>query len=407
MKEIVDHFTTLVLTEDVAIPVAAMNALVLCIKKTIATTWMELEDELRSAITALKRCRHEDLGGRTNLSLDSGCDLFMKYVTRAFELDSMDFDTCKKELLFRGTEFAEMSSRSRSYISEIGNSFISDGSVVLVHGYSRVVAALVLKAAESKQFRCVVTESRPNLGGVNPILDIFKNAGIPTSLILDCAVASILSEVDLCLVGAEGVMENGSIVNRTGTYQIGIVAKQLKKPFYVAVESYKFARMYPLTQRDISSMCDFGIDEDENEEEAGGAYQRKGAKRNASITERDISDSVFGEAESIDDFSSLKIDVPQKSNENKEDLGTPGTPGTPGGLLYSNSSDNLIIHRGSNNSSRVDITQAGSPELSEKKVVIDHSMIDLTPAEYITLMFTDLGVLTPAAVSDELIRLYA
>ena len=36
----------------------------------------------------------------------------------------------------------------------------------------------------------------------------------------------------------------------------------------------------------------------------------------------------------------------------------------------------------------------------------DHTLIDYTPAEYITLLFTDLGVLTPAAVSDELIRLY-
>ena len=31
---------------------------------------------------------------------------------------------------------------------------------------------------------------------------------------------------------------------------------------------------------------------------------------------------------------------------------------------------------------------------------------DYTPAEYITLLFTDLGVLTPSAVSDELIKLY-
>ncbi|CAM9920915.1 unnamed protein product [Hapterophycus canaliculatus] len=29
-----------------------------------------------------------------------------------------------------------------------------------------------------------------------------------------------------------------------------------------------------------------------------------------------------------------------------------------------------------------------------------------TPEGYITLLFTDLGVLTPSAVSDELIRLY-
>ena len=32
--------------------------------------------------------------------------------------------------------------------------------------------------------------------------------------------------------------------------------------------------------------------------------------------------------------------------------------------------------------------------------------VDYTPPEYITLLFTDLGVLTPSAVSDELIRLY-
>lgn len=31
---------------------------------------------------------------------------------------------------------------------------------------------------------------------------------------------------------------------------------------------------------------------------------------------------------------------------------------------------------------------------------------DYTPAQYISLLFTDLGILTPAAVSDELIRLY-
>ena len=35
-----------------------------------------------------------------------------------------------------------------------------------------------------------------------------------------------------------------------------------------------------------------------------------------------------------------------------------------------------------------------------------HPYIDYTPPQYITLLFTDLGVLTPSAVSDELIKLY-
>jgi len=35
-----------------------------------------------------------------------------------------------------------------------------------------------------------------------------------------------------------------------------------------------------------------------------------------------------------------------------------------------------------------------------------HPLVDYTPPRYISLLFTDLGVLTPAAVSDELIQLY-
>ena len=50
---------------------------------------MELEHELSKAINSLKSCDLEDLGGRTNISLGSGCDLFMKYVTRAFKMEYM------------------------------------------------------------------------------------------------------------------------------------------------------------------------------------------------------------------------------------------------------------------------------------------------------------------------------
>ena len=37
---------------------------------------------------------------------------------------------------------------------------------------------------------------------------------------------------------------------------------------------------------------------------------------------------------------------------------------------------------------------------------VDNPSCDYTPPEYITLLFTDLGILTPSAVSDELIKLY-
>lgn len=36
----------------------------------------------------------------------------------------------------------------------------------------------------------------------------------------------------------------------------------------------------------------------------------------------------------------------------------------------------------------------------------EHPWVDYTSPSLITLLFTDLGVLTPSAVSDELIKLY-
>ena len=36
----------------------------------------------------------------------------------------------------------------------------------------------------------------------------------------------------------------------------------------------------------------------------------------------------------------------------------------------------------------------------------EHPLVDYTPPSYINLLFTDLGILTPSAVSDELLKLY-
>ena len=72
------------INNDIAIPIAAMHALTQVIKQSTSSTWFGLSDELRIAINILKSCNINDLGGRTSISLTSGCDLFMKYVSRAF-----------------------------------------------------------------------------------------------------------------------------------------------------------------------------------------------------------------------------------------------------------------------------------------------------------------------------------
>mmetsp|Transcript_32476 Transcript_32476/g.54749 ORF Transcript_32476/g.54749 Transcript_32476/m.54749 type:complete len:370 (-) Transcript_32476:75-1184(-) len=358
-EEIVSLFKDLVLSRNMAVPVAAMNALVLKIKESEASTWMQLEKELRTTIEGLKSCSQDDLGGRSHISLGSGCELFMKYVTRAFNLEYMDFASCKEELLRRGAVFADMSMSARAKIAELGHSFIQDDCTVLVHGVSRVVSSVILKAAQSnKHFNIIVTESRPDDAGWESA-KLFAEYGIPTKVVLDAAVGSVMEQVDLCLVGAEGVMENGGIVNKIGTYQMALVAQAQDVPVYVAVESYKFSRMYPLSQRDVSDIA-------------------------AQVTTISTSNLAATAA------AAAAVATAKK------------------GTTHDDETTTASLTTGSGMTEKIKRSFSGLADMTAlpENISVEVPSVDFTPAKCITLLFTDLGVLTPAAVSDELIRLY-
>lgn len=91
-----------------------------------------------------------------------------------------------------------------------------------------------------KQFSVVVTECSPDRADVVEQARCLLDAGIPVTFVTDSAVAVMMERVDMAIVGAEAVVESGGVVNRTGTFQLGIVCAALKKPLYVAAESYKF-----------------------------------------------------------------------------------------------------------------------------------------------------------------------
>ena len=56
-----------------------------------------------------------------------------------------------------------------------------------------------------------------------------------------------------CIVFSEILcnMQKHGFLFQIGTYTISISAKAMNKPFYVVAESFKFARFYPLNQRDV------------------------------------------------------------------------------------------------------------------------------------------------------------
>lgn len=297
---VVDEFKNWRKQPDLAEAVAAIKALASVIRSSQATTMMELEIELKKAADSLKSW------DTTSISLTAGCDLFMRYVTRTAALEYEDFNSAKSRLLERAEKFGELSLKARKTIAMLSQDFIFDGCTILVHGFSRVVLEVLRTAAQNRKlFRVFCTEGRPDRAGLWLSNELAK-LDIPVKLLIDSAVAYSMDEVDMVFVGADGVVESGGIINMMGTYQTALVAKSMNKPVYVAAESYKFARLYPLDQKDM-----------------------------------------------VPALRPIDFGVPIPS-----------------------------------------------------KVEVETSARDYTPPQYLTLLFTDLGILTPSVVSDELIQLY-
>eukprot|EP01116_Phalansterium_solitarium_P001424 TRINITY_DN11220_c0_g1_i1.p1 TRINITY_DN11220_c0_g1~~TRINITY_DN11220_c0_g1_i1.p1 ORF type:complete len:295 (+),score=79.36 TRINITY_DN11220_c0_g1_i1:32-886(+) len=214
---------------EIAAAVAAVRALTTVIKTTQGSTLQEVLHELELATKLLKECS-------SALSVESACALFTRFVTRT-TLETPHFEECTRRLIERGDQYTQQAMLGRDKIGKFADTFIRDGLTVLTHGFSRVVLAVLERAhRQGKHFSVVVTESRPDGSGYVAAHRL-QAASIPVQVVVDAAVAHVMDQVDLVLVGSEGIVENGGIINKVGTYQMALVASALNKPFYVAAEA--------------------------------------------------------------------------------------------------------------------------------------------------------------------------
>ncbi|XP_059405043.1 translation initiation factor eIF-2B subunit alpha [Carassius carassius] len=297
--ELVEYFRAQIREDpDVASAVAAIRSLLEFLKRDQSETILGLRENMTKAIHRLEETD-------SSVAVSSGGELFLRFISLT-SLEHPDLSQCKNVMIERGELFLKKISLSRGKVGKLCHTFIKDGAKILTHSSSRVVLKVLENAAaDNKRFTVYVTESQPDSAG-KLMAQKLRNLNIPVTVVLDAAVGYIMEKVDLVIVGAEGVVESGGVINKIGTYQMAVCSKAHNKPFYVVAESFKFVRLYPLNQQDVP------------------------------------------------DRFKYKADILKTVK---------------------------------------DLNQ-------------EHPMIDYTPPSLITLLFTDLGVLTPSAVSDELIKLY-
>lgn len=115
--------------------------------------------------------------------------------------------------------------------------FIRDKEVILTHcnvsGELPLIGEFCRK--QGKHIEFYVTETRPYLQGSRLTAWELKRTGFIVTIMTDGMVASIMSQkkITKVIVGCDQLAQNGDIANKIGTYQIALVAKHFKIPFYV------------------------------------------------------------------------------------------------------------------------------------------------------------------------------
>ncbi|KAF8636697.1 hypothetical protein AX17_003502 [Amanita inopinata Kibby_2008] len=341
--DVYEAYQRILTDEKISTPLAAILALTELIENSNAETMFELVKALNDGAETLKK-------RKTNpISLNAGCELFIAFVT-LFPHESANFVDLKKELICQGRQYATEALTYRNRIAQLALRFIKDGSIILTHSYSRVVMQTLLLAHEGKRISVFVTEARPRGLGIKTA-EALSAAGIPATVILDSAVAYVMEKVDFVLVGSEAVVESGGLINAVGSNQIAIIARAANKPFYALAESYKFHRLFPLSQYDFPSH----------------------------------NSRIFSFSRPLEPLQALSLS--RTSDPTFETVH--GTPLAQSGKIGPN------------------LDSVTSAKFTQEQISQNNPDVDYTRPDLISLVFSDVGSLTPEGVSQYLVGMFA
>lgn len=129
-------------------------------------------------------------------------------------------------------------------MATFGVEVIPDGAQVLTHCNTGALATSthgtalgVIRSAfkEGKVKHIYADETRPRLQGARLTAFEIVSDKLPGTLIPDSAAAVLMSKgkIDVVLVGADRITQNGDTANKIGTFNVSILAKNFGIPFYI------------------------------------------------------------------------------------------------------------------------------------------------------------------------------
>lgn len=123
--------------------------------------------------------------------------------------------------------------------SKIYKKLPSAKTILTISKSGTLINVLKLWHKKRTNLKIIITESRPANEGKLMAKELLK-CDIKVEMITDAMAGIFISKADAVIVGADAVLNNGNVINKTGSLSLALLCKHYKKPFYVLAAKSKF-----------------------------------------------------------------------------------------------------------------------------------------------------------------------
>lgn len=138
-------------------------------------------------------------------------------------------------------KFYQYQSEIKAKLEQTFDVFISNLDIpnpkIMLISYSSTIINLI-KKQKDVDFIFYILESRPIFEGrksAEILADKYE-----THLIVDAALGKFINEIDMVFIGIDSILNDGSIINKIGSYPLSVLAKSNGKAVYAIGDSFKY-----------------------------------------------------------------------------------------------------------------------------------------------------------------------
>ncbi len=121
-------------------------------------------------------------------------------------------------------------------LGRVGASVLKDGDTILTHCWpeTTLIYTIMEAISQGKSLRAYTGETRPYLQGARLTAAALRDLGLKVTVITDNMPGYLLSQgkIDVFFAGSDRTTMDGHVINKVGTLQIAISAKEYEVPFY-------------------------------------------------------------------------------------------------------------------------------------------------------------------------------